>query len=47
MPDLNPSIRDIPIPPRMAKRPISDRGFPVPWFARLADISSEGSHEQF
>jgi hypothetical protein len=32
MPDLNASIRDIPIPPRMAKRPISDRGFPVPWF---------------
>lgn len=29
---LNASIKDIPLPPRMARRPISERGFPVPWF---------------
>jgi hypothetical protein len=33
MPELNASIRDIPLPPRMARRPVSDKGFPVPWFA--------------
>jgi hypothetical protein len=32
MTELNVSIRDIPLPVRMARRPISDRGFPVPWF---------------
>jgi hypothetical protein len=32
MPELNASIRDIPIPPRMARRPVNERGFPVPWF---------------
>ncbi len=29
---LNASILGIPIPPRMSRRPISDKGFPVPWF---------------
>jgi hypothetical protein len=29
---LNASIRNIPIPSRMSRRPISDKGFPVPWF---------------
>lgn len=29
---LNASIADIPMPARMARRPISDKGFPVPWF---------------
>jgi len=29
---LNASIRDIPLPPRLARRPVDERGFPVPWF---------------
>lgn len=29
---LNQSIADIPIPARMARRPINQRGFPIPWF---------------
>ncbi len=29
---LNASILGIPIPDRMKRRPISDKGFPVPWF---------------
>jgi len=29
---LNAAIRDILMPKRMARRPINDRGFPVPWF---------------
>lgn len=29
---LNASIKNIPIPSRMARRPVNDRGFPVPWF---------------
>lgn len=38
MPDLNASIRDIPIPQRMRSLPISDQGFPLPWFvARTYD----------
>ena len=32
MTELNASIRDIPLPPRMARLPISERGYPVPWF---------------
>jgi hypothetical protein len=32
MPELNASIRDIPLPARLKGRPISERGFPVPWF---------------
>ncbi|MEH2525893.1 MULTISPECIES: hypothetical protein [unclassified Bradyrhizobium] len=34
---LNASIKDIPMPPRMARRPISDKGFPVPWFVAKVD----------
>ena len=30
--ELNASIKDIPIPARLAHRPLSERGFPVPWF---------------
>jgi hypothetical protein len=30
--NLNSSIADIPLPARLARRPISERGFPVPWF---------------
>ena len=29
---LNAAIRDIPLPPRMMRRPVNERGFPVPWF---------------
>lgn len=29
---LNASIRDIPLPARLARRPVSEKGFPVPWF---------------
>ena len=29
---LNAAIRDIPLPERLARRPVSERGFPVPWF---------------
>lgn len=29
---LNAAIRDIPLPARLARRPVSERGFPVPWF---------------
>jgi hypothetical protein len=36
---LNASIRHIPVPPRMARLPISDRGFPVPWF--VAKVNGE------
>ena len=32
MTELNAAIRDIPLPHRMRKLPISDRGFPVPRF---------------
>jgi hypothetical protein len=32
MSELNAAIRDIPLPVRMKRRPISERGFPVPWF---------------
>lgn len=32
---LNASIRDIPLPARLARRPINKRGFPVPWFVSL------------
>ncbi|MEY9493704.1 hypothetical protein [Bradyrhizobium elkanii] len=34
---LNAAIRDIPLPPRLARRPVNERGFPVPWFASLID----------
>ena len=29
---LNAAIRDIPRPPRLIRRPVNERGFPVPWF---------------
>jgi hypothetical protein len=29
---LNAAIKDIPLPVRMTRRPVSSRGFPVPWF---------------
>lgn len=35
---LNASIRDIPLPRRMARLPINERGFPVPYFvAKVGD----------
>lgn len=34
---LNESIRKIPLPDLMAERPVSKRGFPVPFFASLID----------
>lgn len=38
MNELNRAIADVKIPPRMAARPISDRGFPIPWFVtRMPD----------
>lgn len=37
MNQLNTSIRDIPRPPRMASLPISERGYPVPWFVAWLD----------
>ena len=32
---LNASIKDIPLPARLARRPVNERGFPVPWFVSL------------
>jgi hypothetical protein len=32
---LNAAIRDIPLPPRMIRRPVNERGFPVPWFVSM------------
>jgi hypothetical protein len=34
---LNAAIRDIPLPERLARRPVNERGFPVPWFVSLID----------
>lgn len=34
---LNASIAHIPLPARMARRPVNERGFPVPWFVSLLD----------
>jgi len=34
---LNASIRNIPIPERMRRRPISPTGYPVPWFVAWFD----------
>jgi hypothetical protein len=39
---LAAAIRDIPLPERMRKLPLSDKGFPVPWFVGWLD---ENSHE--
>ncbi len=38
MTELNESIKDIPIPPRMQRLPIQ-RGYPVPWF--VAQVNGE------
>jgi len=37
MPHLNASIANIPIPARMRHLPLSDTGFPVPWFVAWVD----------
>jgi hypothetical protein len=37
MTELNASIRNIPIPPRMQHLPISPKGFPVPWFVAVVN----------
>jgi hypothetical protein len=34
---LNAAIKDIPLPARLAHRPVNDRGFPVPWFVSRID----------
>jgi hypothetical protein len=34
---LNAAIRDIPVPKRLMRRPLTDNGFPVPWFASFID----------
>ena len=34
---LNAAIRDIPLPARLAARPVSERGFPVPYFVSFID----------
>jgi hypothetical protein len=36
---LNAAIRDIPVPKRLVGRPLTDKGFPVPWFASFIDGS--------
>jgi hypothetical protein len=43
MTELNASIRDIPIPARMARRPISNKGFPVPYFVTHRD--ADGNYD--
>lgn len=35
--DLNASIKDIALPLRMQKLPVSDQGYPVPWFVHWID----------
>ena len=37
MRQLNAAIADIPLPSRMARQPVSDKGFPVPWFVEWID----------
>ena len=41
MHELNPSIRDIPIPANMRKLPIGPNGYPVPWFVAWLDGKPE------
>lgn len=41
MSELNASIRDIRMPARMARRPISDKGFPVPYFVTVKNEQGE------
>lgn len=35
--ELNASIRDIPLPDNMRERPVSKKGYPVPFFACMVD----------
>jgi hypothetical protein len=37
MNELNALIRNIPMPPRIRRLPISDRGFPIPWFTHVEE----------
>jgi hypothetical protein len=41
MPELNKAIAHIPLPDRLAGRPVSARGFPVPWFVTIRDAAGE------
>jgi hypothetical protein len=41
MNQLNKSIADIPLPDRLKNRPISSKGYPVPWFVTLKDTAGE------
>lgn len=41
MSELNASIRNIPMPPRMSRRPISRKGFPVPYFVTVKDENGD------
>lgn len=41
MTGLNKAIADIPLPDRLKGRPISAKGFPVPWFVTLKDMNGE------
>lgn len=34
---MNPAIKDIPLPYRIAELPIDERGYPVPWFVAWFD----------
>lgn len=38
---LNKSIAHIEIPPRMRKLPVSDRGYPIPWFVHYVPETGE------
>jgi hypothetical protein len=42
---LNASIKDIPLPRRMARRPVNDKGFPVPYF--VAKVNGEWDFRAF
>jgi len=41
MTELNALIKDIPIPHSMRELPISDRGFPIPWFVYIDSSGKE------
>ena len=41
MTELNAAIRNIHIPRRMTKLPISDKGFPIPWFVHYENGISD------
>jgi hypothetical protein len=38
---LNQSIAHLPIPERMQNLPISDKGFPIPWFVYIDPVTNE------